>query len=150
MGKKTDLVKICDELEECKTNRSCYCNEIVCARKKVKHYIGNDYNKLLMLKAQIKLNGNSNGKILNSLAILISGMAFETTAVYNCVVHEDGFGIYVMYAMFCLLILSFVSLSIAHSGKKNGTREKWEAYIEVVLDEIYKDIKDGALESNLK
>lgn len=135
MSKKKVLVKICDELEDCRENSSGYCNEIVCVKAKLNSYIGDDYNKLLLLKTQVNINSNWEESTISILSLIISAMTFITTIVYN-VSNKDNIGIYVGYCIPLLFCIFVIAVAWSSNSHKNSARREWEKYIEIVLDEI--------------
>ena len=135
MSKKKVLVKICDELEDCKENSSGYCNEIVCVKAKLNSYIGDDYNKLLLLKAQVNINSNWEESTISIFSLIISVMAFVTTIVYN-VSNQYYIIAYVGNCALCLLCVFVIAVWCSCNSHKNSARREWEKYIEIVLDEM--------------
>ena len=135
MSKKKVLVKICDELEDCRENSSVYCNEIVCVKAKLNSYIGDDYNKLLLLKAQVNINSNWEETTISIFSLIISVMVFVTTIIYN-VSSEYNIITYVGYCALCLFCIFVIAAAWSSNSHKNSARREWEKYIEIVLDEI--------------
>lgn len=129
-----DLTKLCDELETCRKKNVCCANEIVCAKSKLKYYIDGDTNKILKLKAQIKIRNSYDQGDLGTISLVIS-------AITLCVTILNGIsnGITIEYAIYCIgvlvLLLIIVLISI-WGNKKYGYRNKWQRYIEVALEDM--------------
>lgn len=135
-----DLIKLCDELEKCKKSRSCYSNEIVCAKSKVKCYIDGDFNKLLKLKAQIKIHNNTNGG-LETISLMVAIVTLCLTVLKS--VSGEKSEEYVLYGIMGLMIILILCISSSHFQKKYGYRDKWKLYIEVVLEDMEKEHKEN-------
>lgn len=143
-----DLIKMCDKLEKCRKEKNCIANEIICSRKIVKDYVGNDKNKLLTLKAQLEIHKNSTSHDLNLLAVLIAAFSFFTTSNSNNVItvkfntdeitvnsNIDATTIFVI-GIGIIIIVMFCGC-IYWSLKTN--RNKWKQYIAVALEDLEKE-----------
>lgn len=132
---RDDLTVLCDELEQCR-NKVCVKNEIICAKKKIREYAGNDINKQLKLKALIDLHdeGDKVG-IFNYMSVLISVFSFCATVTYN-LSGEQEYALYVISAMLVLLTVCVITLRFS---KKTTSRKKWRRYLKVALNNIEKE-----------
>lgn len=132
---RDDLTVLCDELEQC-NNKVCVKNEIVCAKKKIQEYAGNDINKQLKLKTLIEIHdeGDRVG-IFNYMSVLISVFSFCATVTYNLSGKQE-YALYVISAMLVLLMVCAITLRFA---KKTTSRKKWRRYLKVALNNIEKE-----------
>lgn len=137
-----DLIKLCDELEKCKKSKSCYSNEIGCAKSKVKCYIDGDFDKLLKLKAQIKIHSDIYDE-QETISLMVAILTFSLT-VLKSVSGEKSDG-YVLYGIMGLMIILILCILFSHFQKKYGYRDKWKRYIEVVLEDIEKEHKGSII-----
>lgn len=130
-----DLIKICDELEQCKEKRSCYCDEIACTRSKVKSYIGEDDNKRLKLKAQLKQHDKDTSQsAIAGISLIVSVVTLIVTVI--SAVCKSATVSAKIYMCWMLMIIVLVSGIYAWSEKKYGYRGKWKKYIQVVLEDM--------------
>lgn len=148
---KNELIKLCDELEECRKKRSCYVNEIVCSRAKLTKYIDGDTDKALKLKAQIR-QFDSPPSELDSFSLFVSIAAL--CLPFARTLFSGSFGdavlsvsqnnasnitfllFYPCYGVFVLIVVA-VNLVIQmcqYNKKKN--KEKWVRSIDVVLEDF--------------
>lgn len=131
-----DIIKICDELEEDKLmDREL---KVVRARKRIKKYIDKDYNKLLQLKAEVKMHSNFDDSVLKMLSFFMSAIALILTIINN-------FGNKALYIDFVFGYggpFIFILMIVTVYNKKNSARSKWLIYIEIVLDDIEKEYKN--------
>lgn len=131
-----DLTKLCDELEKCKKKRSCYANEIVCTKAKLKCYIDGDVNKILKLKAQIKIRDNYTQGDIGVISLIVSVITL-CLSIFSEI--SGGTSIeYILYSLYGLIALLIITLISLWGKKKYGYRDKWKRYIEVVLQDIDK------------
>lgn len=135
-----DLIEICDKIENCNKSKKCNRNEVICVRKVLRSYIDNDYDKILKIKAEIDIHRDFNKSILNDLSFLMSFMAWILVIVYNVsIVKEDGLQLYIVYAVF-FLILFFMVIIIANMFfEKTSSKSKWIKYISIVIEDIEKE-----------
>lgn len=140
-----DLIKLCDELEECKRKRSCYSDEIVCTKARLVTYVNGDENKVLKLKAQVKMQNAYTTNEIGLISLVIAILSLVVMIVSG--VQGDGAGGGVLFGIGSLLfVLALVSLFL-WARKKYGHREKWIKYIEVVLEEKEKYILEKRKEN---
>lgn len=129
-----DLTKLCDELENCKKNKLCYANEVVCTKSKLKIYIGEDTNKILKLKAQIKIHNSHTQGDISIISLLVSLMTLCVTIIAGL---SDSTTIeYIIYCIFGLMGLLVIIIIFNCKNKKYGYRNKWRRYIEAVLEDM--------------
>lgn len=133
-----DLIKLCDELEDCKQKKLCYANEIVCARAKLEHYIDGDKNKALKLKAQIDSYDSAPNDPLGTVAFF---MSVATLFLTICSVLEDkeNYPTKLIIVFWVLIMLIVVAKIIVWKINKYGHRRKWIRYISVVLEDMCKE-----------
>lgn len=128
-----DLIRLCDQLENCSKRSKCHSNEIVCAKKWVKNYIKEDENKLLKLKAEVKIHEDI-GNSTNIYSMLISFCAFILTIMHNAYGEKSNY--YIFFSFFALLLLMMLQFVELYYSKTTRARQKWIKCISVVLDEI--------------
>ncbi len=75
------ILKICNELEKCDRRDICNNNKIVCVKHVLKRYVGDDYNRLLEIKAQISIHDNICGKTQKNISFVMSLSAFGLSAL---------------------------------------------------------------------
>lgn len=128
-----DLINLCDELE--KSNyRRFGSNQIDFIRRKLKEYIGEDEDKLLGLKAQLRIQNTYIEKDLYQiLPTFINTFSMCLLIIYN-IVHELKPYIYNYYAIIILLVLSAYLLLYGYQSKKYKYRKSWIKYIEIVIE----------------
>lgn len=124
-----DLIILCDKIEACRLRSKCQSNEIVCAKKWVKEYIGDDNNKLLKLKAEVKIH--KPGDDTGNMAILLSTCSLILAIIYNV-----DRGLYMLYAFLLVSMILLLSIIQSHYSKKRMMRKKWIAYVGTVLDNM--------------
>lgn len=129
-----DLIKLCDELEDCRKKRTCYVNEIVCAKSKLKCYIDGDTNKILKLKAQIKIHNSYGQGDIGILSLIVSVLTLCVTILSG--IWDSRTIEYAIYCECVLVGLLIVTLILRWGNKKYGYRSKWKRYIEVALEDI--------------
>ena len=133
-----DLTKICDELEQCRKNRSCYPNRIVCAKAKLQRYIGQDFNKLMDLKAQIEVHRDDSNDIFGPSSFIVATLTLCVTILSS--IQDDIKSI--QYLAYCFIGLTaiFVFLELlSFLQYKYKYRRIWRKYIEIVLNNMEKD-----------
>lgn len=144
-----DLIKLCDELENCKNKKFCYNNEIVCTKAMVQRYIDNDRNKMLGLKAQIKLHERSiEEKAVETISLIVTVAALLVATMSLWVsIEADILDSYQKYEQgmllmgvveLALLIIMVVALIYYRGIGKYSYRNKWKKYIQVVLEDMEK------------
>lgn len=132
-----DLTKICDELEQCRKKRSCYSNRIVCTKAKLQRYIGQDFNKLMDLKAQIEVHRDDSNDIFSPGSFIVATFTL-------CVTILSSFKDYkpIQYLSYCFMGLTAIVIVLevwSFLLNKYKYRRVWRKYIEIVLDDIEKD-----------
>lgn len=145
MNKRDDLIKICDELEHCR-NKLCYRNEIVCVKKKIKQYIGDDENKLLKLKVLVRMHDDGNKvNFFTYFSCIMSTLAFCLVIIYNTSptlpTGAKDLSNYSQYALMALCVILFITVACIINNKKNNQRNYWCKHIAIVLEEMLKDKK---------
>lgn len=143
MSKKDDLTKICDTLENCSKNKYCYKNEIVCVKKVMKDYIGDDRNRILQLKALVKYHDCNRVSILDIISKIITVSSFVLVILYNISKDSEkfisGYGVVAFACLITILVIDVIGIA---GNKRKFSREKWRHYIEVVLTEMERDIQE--------
>lgn len=138
-----DLTKLCDDLEHCQRRKAGVEDEIVCVKSKLKCYIGEDYNKILKLKVQLKIyNSNSNIE-LGMISLIVSVITLCITALGN--VADNIPKEYVLYCFGSFVTLLIVCVLFSWGAKKYGYRNKWKRYIEVTLEDIEKEYEKKSI-----
>lgn len=133
--KRDDLIILCDRLESC-NKKLCKRNEVICAKNKIREYVGNDINKKLKLKALIDIHddGNRTGEFAR-LSTLISAFSFCAVIIYNLEGRENSFA-YEGYALMAMIVIAMVCLINIVFSKKNNARNKWIRFIKIALEDI--------------
>lgn len=129
-----DIVELCDKLENCRISRNCDANGVICARKLVQDYIGEDHNKLLQLKADVMRHKDTENEHEIILSSLISVMALFVTIM--------GFldkEIVVAFGTFVVIVIVTLNVVKEINSRKLNARQKWVRYIEIVLNDIEHD-----------
>lgn len=135
-----DLIKICDELENCSKSKICIRNEVVCTKKVLKRYVGSDYDKILKIKAEIDIHKDFDSITLNGLSLLVSFITLLVTVIYNiCAGTKTGILVYFAYAVLCMVILLVITTIILVFQRKTSSRSKWIKYISVVIEDMKKE-----------
>lgn len=132
-----DLTKLCDELENCSKKKLCYANEVVCTKSMLKTYIGEDTNKILKLKAQIKIHNSYTQGDMGIISLPISLITLCVTII--CGLSDSATIEYIIYCSSALIGLLVIILFFTWENKKHGYRNKWKRYIEVVLEDMDKE-----------
>lgn len=148
---KNELIKLCDELEECRKKRSCYVNEIVCSRAKLTKYIDGDADKALKLKAQIRqfdsppseLNSFSLFVSIAALCLSIAGKLLPNPfqdAVLSVSQNNASNIIFLLlypcYGVFVLIAVGVNLVILMCRDYKKKNKEKWVRSIDVVLEDF--------------
>lgn len=134
-GSIKELIVLCDELEKC-AEKKCMNNEIVCAKRKIEEYAGEDINKRLKLKAMINIY-DEDGKtdFLCSFSLLLSFFSFCIAGV-NGLIEKQEYSLYIL--LFLIIIIVLLVIYLVNSNKTNA-RKKWKHYLKVVLEDIEKE-----------
>ena len=131
-----DLTKLCDELEECRKKKSCYADEIVCTKAKLNAYIQGKSNKILKLKAQIKMHNDYKVGEFEGITFILATVSFGFMVIDSItggsLVNVTGAG------LVGLIVIALINGIDLWGSKKYGYRKKWIKYIEVVLEEMEK------------
>ncbi|MGN0169429.1 MAG: hypothetical protein ACI39H_01545 [Lachnospiraceae bacterium] len=131
-----DLTKLCDELERCKREKSCYENEIACVKAKLNTFVDGDHNKLLRLKAQLKIHNAYKSNEYGLISFIISVVTLALMIISEA---TDKISIeYALIGMGGLLLILVVHLIDMWAENKFGYRKNWMKYIEVVLEDMDK------------
>lgn len=131
-----DLKEICKKLEKCSKHKLCCGDKIVCTRKFLKQYVGNDYNKVLKLKVELKDSYKREKAILPNWSIVLSTITLFLTVTENlCGITSSEYIFVVVGALWitsCMLIGSYTL------PKTTRILKKWRNCIEVVLEDMEK------------
>ncbi len=134
---KSELMKLCDDLEKGCNKRLCDKNEVICAKNELQKYVGDDKNKYLKLKAQIKKYDMNKINILDYMIKLVSILAFALTIMHNLTGGATfWYEIYAIFSMILLLVLSIINVFFNRSERKIET---WVRYIDVALEDMARD-----------
>lgn len=135
-----DLIKICDELENCKNAKICYKNEIICTKSILKRYIGDDHNKLLKLKAELEIHENYEGTTISNLSLLVSSFSLLVAIISGIatLTNSDGTELAVFGLVICIVLL-IVLVIIRSFQKRTSSRSRWKKYIAVVVTDMKKE-----------
>ena len=105
------LIEMCDKLE--KENEGY---DIESVRKKLKNYIGNDYDKILQLRAEIEKHKNfkekslANYSLFFSVSSVIMGIFYNAYSIYNDLV--TGSNKYIIGILIIWISISVVAAII--------------------------------------
>lgn len=127
----SDIVELCDKLENCRIRRNCDPNGIICARKLIQDYIGQDHNKLLQLKAEVMLYKDTENEHVTLFSTLISIMTFIFSILI--VSNKNSALIFGFIAVITILIIN--GIEEVYTKRKNA-HKKWIRYIEVIIADI--------------
>ncbi len=117
------LKEICEELDRCTEHGKCNdYNEIVCAKSVLRRYIGNDRNRLLKIKAELREKKELDEELWKELPLGLSTIALFLTAA-NYVLDRN---LMMVYAMTALAIITFLTLIWNVCANKISKRKKME------------------------
>lgn len=135
---KKELYKICDELENCKKRKICFCNEIVCTRKILNEYVNSDLDKVLKLKAELLIHEDEkryktfDGNNLTGLSIIV-------TLLLSCFTEQYLVILLLFAALGILFLANYCDIvNVTYETPRN----RWSYYICVVLEEMEQEIKN--------
>lgn len=132
------LKMICEELDRCAEHGKCNdYNEIVCAKSVLRRYIGNDRNRLLKIKAELREKKELDEELWKELPLGLSTIALFLTAA-NYVLDRNLMMVYVMTA---LAIITFFAFIWNVCANKISNRKKWDRYIQFALEDLEKEMK---------
>ncbi|WP_303000196.1 hypothetical protein [Eubacterium sp.] len=109
-----------------------YRNEIDCVKSVLECNVGNNYDRFLMLKAELEIHKNSSSHDFSLLSFLIAVFSFVTTGVSLVSKTQAAY-----MAVGEMLLLAVICSLISWSSRTN--RSKWRQYIAVVLKEFEKE-----------
>jgi len=131
----SELQTICKEIKKCRAKRQCDANEIVCAKRKVLDYVKNDDNKLLKLKAQIKVRNDSQVSDYTLISFAVTVFTFVLTIIYNTIAEQNP-EIYKGYAfLYVFIVFILISFTMIFQKTKKSNNE-WMKYIETVVENM--------------
>ena len=148
---KTKFAELCKKISKCKKCEPT--NPIICAEKYTREYVAGDKKKLMRLKAEAKKEDIKTyvDTMLSLVAIVLSLVAITwnfSDAVSECMKADGSFCyqiaaavlscIIVVVEVWCLAIVVWMLWGII---RKSQTVGKWGEYVEVVLDEIEKEME---------
>ena len=132
------LKMICEELDRCTEHGKCNdYNEIVCAKSVLRRYIGNDRNRLLKIKAELREKKELDEELWKELPLGLSTIALFLTAA-SYVLDRNLMMVYVMTALAIITFLTFIWNVYANKISK---RKKWNRYIQFALEDLEKEMK---------
>lgn len=130
------LTEICYKLEECSKHKLCCGDKIVCTKKFLNAYIGEEHNRLLKLKVELKNSYESESAILPNWSIVLSSSALCLSIAGN--VYGGKSDQYIIIALVALWIILSTKIGVLKMPKDFKARKKWRKYIEVVLEDMEK------------
>lgn len=136
MATKDILTELCDKMEKCCKEKHCFKNEIVCTKKFLVEYVGNDKNKILQLRALIKYHDEHKMNFIDFITKIVTVCSFMLVIIYNVVKDTEYFDLYIVTSIIYILAILFISLVGHFSTKLEIPRKKWIRFIEIVLDEL--------------
>lgn len=129
-----DIIKLCDEIEGCRKKHCCDSNGIICAKKFVQEYIGNDYNKLLKLKAEVLIHKDTEkdhepifASLISILALILSIMSVLDKRLV------------ISFGAFSIFVIGTLNAIESFFSRTTYAHKRWIRHIEVVLDDIEKN-----------
>lgn len=131
-----NIIKLCDKIEGCRKKHSCDSNGIICAKRFVQEYIGEDHNKLLQLKAEILYHKDTENDHEVIFASLISTLALiiAIMSVYDKM-------LVMSFGAFSIFVIGVINAIMAFNTRHTYVHKKLIRYIEVVLNDIEKSEK---------
>lgn len=133
------IVKMCDELGTPDNG----ADSIKKVRNKLNEYICQDYDKLLYLNAELKMNENfpedTNSAINRVMSICTLGLT---------VANIFGGKTAALVGIFVWLVMIALILPVCRAYSKNSKREIWKNYMRVVLDELEKNFEKTNSDTN--
>lgn len=147
---KNDLIKMCDELNACKKRNICNSgNEILCAKRKIKKYVQNDFDNYLKLKALAQRQYLSDKVNTSEVSIVVS----VTTILVNiCLKLYEGISkqkiIEILVVVLIVLAMYFfldVILKYRYEYRKS-----WMNYLRVAIAEEEKRYRRELLTADEK
>ena len=131
------LIQMCDALIKQEKSGENENNEILKAREQVAEYVGNDKDRLLQLKAQAGRHLNYENETINHMSMLIAAISL-IVVIFDVVYgdHMTGKG----YAIVLLFIFLAIEIVFLGDLKRAGKRGKWKWYINIVIDEMEKNV----------
>lgn len=138
------LIEICDELE--RKNSKCDIKKV---RDKLEEYIGNDYDKILQLRAEIEKHKNYEEKNITHYSLFFSvfsvimGASYNVYSIYKELTTGNSkivIGILIVWISISLIAAVILIYIICNICEKifNYKRDNWISYISVVLNDIEK------------
>ncbi len=114
-----------------------YRNEIECVKSVLESNIGNNHNRLLMLKAELVIHKGDTSHTFNLASLLVATISLMCSLLSLCAKNQEvraGLAIFAGAALGAVIIFW---ICIGKSAKTN--RSKWREYIAVVLEEFEKE-----------
>ena len=137
--KRDELTCLCDALENC-NKKKCEKNEIVCAKAHLKRFVGVDKNKLLKIKAQMKMHEDDEKTTFSSVLSLVISVVSLCLVTLNNVYGEDGKIVYALYATMALLAIAALAGRYLIKLETTRKRKKWEKYIQFAMVEVEEEL----------
>lgn len=130
---RDEIIKLCDEIVRCRKKRNCDSNSIICAKKFVEEYIGEDRNKLLKLKAEVMYHKDTENDHETIFASLISILALiiAIMSVFNKM-------LVISFGAFSIFVIGMINTIMTINTRRTYEYKRLIRYIEVCLDEIEK------------
>lgn len=132
---RNDFEIMCKRLEKCR--RGCECNPYKCAKEAVENYVGEDRNKLLQLKAEVK-----GGDFYSFAAFRLAVIALIVTFINTCLDYTIG---EILLNIRILITATCVVLALLSICRYNDVL-KWGKYISVAVEEYEERLTQGASE----
>lgn len=136
MATKDILTELCDKMEKCCKEKHCFKNEIVCTKKFLVEYIGNDKNKILQLRALIKYHDENKMSFIDFITKIVTVCSFMLVILYNVVKDTENIYLYIETSIIYIFIILSISLVDIFTSRLETPRKKWRRFIEIVLDEL--------------
>lgn len=134
-----DIIKICDELENCKRSKICFKNTIECTRRVLNAYIDNDYDKLLKLKAELDIHRNFDNVMLSNFSFATSVFAVLLSVFNGLITVSKSFmSVYSGFVSAGIFFMAIIFIRVSAYRNRNSARSKWLKYISVVIEDMEK------------
>ena len=130
------FTEICYKLEECSKHKLCCGDRIVCTKKFLNAYIGEEHNRFLKLKAELKNSYEAESAILPNWSVVLSSCVLCLSIAGN--VYDGERVYYDIIGLLVLWVILFMKIGVLKRSKDFKVCKKWRKYIEVVLEDMEK------------
>lgn len=139
-----DLKYICMKIDNCEKSKLCFKNKVICTKRVLERYIGNDYDKMLKLEAELNNYEKPNQRVLSQISLFLSFLAVVTSIIYSVLSADRIVQILsYVYGLFVLLSLAILLIILHIYGTKNKCVNRWKEYIWVVLKNMEKEYESS-------